>query len=565
MPYLQRRVQQLIEDLKSGRLKPLPQPARALQEQVDKLEFGDQGELRLSSVSPELRGMARAYDLAHRAMEPEPQRAPTAERVIGNTEAFALTRQLFNHLGEFFTSVTGTTAANFKSNAGSFPAAVRALGHRMRASRSESQRVEKAFADGTNKLMKFYDEHGASLFQAGKTFPGLKMVLGGQQSFEEHSLAAARSMLLYTDTLLIPDPVYRWLEIEREDEAFRFPRMLEDAHNLLALEPLITKNLPYSALIVFPSWEGRLDRYDVATQDAQELMMVSLFGRYLSAKFDDITEIFDYARSHPDAIIESIIANRLLIAPNGTGDENWEEALVLIRQAHADSRSEKFREMMDKASDAQLAVLTIMERLAPQYHMSENATEMKASPLMSLPVHWHYFKLLADANGGTLVDEGVLSAQAIAVAKGILAEDNQWLGNVPIPALAELRIRGENERFRKKLDDCIKELGAAKEADLENAATTVGRALQHLLVTHNNEVRAIAEKYEKIYAPQAIVSWITLSAALTPFFPALVPSVALGLVATYLGAKTSERMERHRLGQTLTGVLAASARRAANK
>ena len=39
--------------------------------------------------------------------------------------------------------------------------------------------------------MKFYDEHGENLFQAGKTFPGLKMVLGGQQSFAKHSLAAA--------------------------------------------------------------------------------------------------------------------------------------------------------------------------------------------------------------------------------------------------------------------------------------------------------------------------------------------------------------------------------------
>jgi hypothetical protein len=47
----------------------------------------------------------------------------------------------------------------------------------------------------------------------------MKLVLGGSSRFLESQLNAVRQLLLYADTVLIPDPILPWIEVDRSEES----------------------------------------------------------------------------------------------------------------------------------------------------------------------------------------------------------------------------------------------------------------------------------------------------------------------------------------------------------
>ncbi|MFC8311973.1 hypothetical protein ACFUJV_35970, partial [Streptomyces olivaceus] len=57
-------------------------------------------------------------------------------------------------------------------------------------------------------LEQFYRENSASMFRAGKSLGGIKVVSGGQRRYGPSALSATRIAGLYCDTQLIPDPVW---------------------------------------------------------------------------------------------------------------------------------------------------------------------------------------------------------------------------------------------------------------------------------------------------------------------------------------------------------------------
>src|SRR5262249_776496 len=150
---------------------------------------------------------------------------------------------------------------------------------------------------------------------------------------------AVRSMTLYADTLLIPDPVLPWLEKERREERFPLVAPLEAAFLLLHLRPLIDADLPYPAILVFPSWEKTLESKDEATQDGIGRLFLDFFSYYLATRFEDESEIFEFARSQPNEFMRAVAEDELFIAPGGDGTEDIAEAVRLYREHHSHMRS----------------------------------------------------------------------------------------------------------------------------------------------------------------------------------------------------------------------------------
>lgn len=233
----------------------------------------------------------------------------------------------------------------------------------------------------------------------------------------------------------------------------------------------------------------------------------------------------------------------------------------MTRDFYRKFRSKDLLAQLEGASDTNIALLTILERIAPQYHHEENAAEFGASPVMSLPVHWHYSNLLRKAREAGLMGEKILSDDHAPLLQALGASEHRWLGNVPIAALVEVRRNGENADFRARLGVLTKELYDADEATLDTAINKVGRALTELLVEHDRKVETLIATYQTQYMPQAVGAWVTLCASWMPLFPSLAPPAALGFAAAYAGTKAAETLERRRLSRILTGVLAAFARK----
>ena len=190
----------------------------------------------------------------------KPKQPPVSAKALADGH-----REYFAHLDEVFVAFTGSNPAKFADvhEGRDFGVALRALG---RSFTENSQLARQRNADGMAALEKFkthLGETNMARVRGSRALPGSKLsVLGGTQQFTGPALAANASMLLYTDTVLIPDPVLPWLEINQSEERFQLTSMLEQVFYLSRLRPLVDAELPYPAIAVFPSFEKSLEDRD---------------------------------------------------------------------------------------------------------------------------------------------------------------------------------------------------------------------------------------------------------------------------------------------------------------
>lgn len=564
MAYLAKRVARFVDDIRRGRLKLdyLPAQQRAeIEVEIGAVRLLADGTADLSTCSPHLRSIARAYSAASHHLE---EKATSAPRPTGTTafreaSVSELNRDLFLHFREIFEGFTGASVDDFVPAGSEFGEAIRALGERLKANRGFA--VER-FGKGQQAiaaLQSHYSRAENVRLLAARDAGGMKFVLGGgSSSFSQSSVAATRSMLLYCDAVLIPDPVLPWLEVARSEERFANVRMLENIFSILKLAPLIDAELPEVPIIVFPSWEKSLEERDEATRDGQELMALRFFSHFCDAKFEDLREVMAYATTEGESLLATVEKHSLYVAAGGKPGERLGDAIRRQRAEYERYRQGEHLELLRAASDAELVATGILERLAPQFHATDNAESLRASPLFSLPVQWHYFRLLQRASG----IEPEVSSSAANTAAALTQDSLKWLGNVPVPDLIELRKRMENGHFRSKIGEYVAVLGDAASADGPRVAREVERGISALLVEHQNEVRRIAEEYERKHTTTMVAGWLTLAASfatMLPFEPALVTGAgALGLLAKYLGDKGSEVAHHRQHRRTLLGALAAA-------
>ena len=469
-------------------------------------------------------------------------------------------RELFSILEEFFQRATGTTVLKF-AEVDEFPAAVRKNAYQMAACAADQIAAGRPqpYQWVTETLRNFYAKYHSRIYKDIKSLGGAKLVLGGSSRFTPSHLAATRKMLLYADTVLIPDPVLPWIETERSEEAFRLPQLLQQTFMLLHLKPLVDAHLPYPAIVVFPSWEKSLEEQDEETQAGLQAIATDFFSFYLDKPFGTFQEVASYARNHESDFLNTVDTNHLFIAAGGELGESLTDGLKRFKAEDATWMASSFQERRSKMSDSLYVLEGIVRRLTPQYHLLENASELVAQPMLAVEQPWHYYSLCAKMYSGKLEQNNLLEPSTVSTLRALQHSNLHWLGNVPIDALAELRKNNENETFRRQLEGYTKIL---HEADLDNinrVAAEVGHGLSALLVSHQKEIQAIESKYNLLYAQSAVGGWVTLAAMLSPALAPFVASLSVSALAIKYGTdKLSEVSERKKAAKSLMGVLAST-------
>lgn len=461
-------------------------------------------------------------------------------------------REFFEILDDFFQDATGERPQEF-AEIEKFGEAIHDKGQRF------APRVIPAFTRAVERLKKFYSEGKSTTFEQARAQGGMKLVLGGGSRFTSSHLASVRKMALYADTILVPDPVLPWLEVERTEEKFRHINLLQAAFYLLRLKPLVDADLAYPAVMVFQSWEKSLEKNDSITKQGIEGLILGFFSQFMSRPFANAQELLDFVRSSGPEFLREVECRQLFIAPNGNIGEPLSKAIPRYKSEIRTWRSEEMNRELSKYSDAELVWLGICERVSPQYHLLENAEGLDAQPMLCLQPHWHYYNLCAEMFEGRLVSENLLSPETVSSLRALSHPSMNWLGNVPVDAIAELREKNENEEFRKRLSNYTSALHSAFLNDIDKVAREVSRGIATLISDHRNEVRRIEEKYRPKYTKTAVVAWTTLAATFAPALAPFLASVApLALAGKYVFDKLEERTERRQASKSLTGILAAA-------
>jgi hypothetical protein len=283
-------------------------------------------------------------------------------------ELVAHQRNLFAVLEEFFERAVGTSPKKF-APLSRFSQQVKTLGPR-------AIDVQKAFQWAEPELNRIYKTFEP--YQHAAKLGGIKAVMGGGAHFRSTQLAAAKRMVLYTDTVLIPDPIFALIEVDRPEEQFRSLRMLEEMFFLLRLKPLVDADLGIPPVVVFPSFDRFLQQHDQTSQEKLSEFIGGTLGVLLNLPLTCIDDATAFASAHPEEFLEAVRVKHLLVAPGGPIGEPLDRALRRYLREIAEWRTPEYMSLMSSLSDAQKVCNALMERLEPQFHLIENAIDMRA-------------------------------------------------------------------------------------------------------------------------------------------------------------------------------------------
>lgn len=461
-------------------------------------------------------------------------------------------RKFFSRLDEFFVRATGKPATGF-STIDSFADVIHSSAHEI------APRGEAAFIWLKEQLRDLYEQDAGEAFRLAKQLGGMKLVLGGGSRFLGSQLSSVATSILYSDTVFIPDPVMPWIERERTEERFRNVSLLQNIHALLHLKPLVDANLEYPAVLVFPSMGKTLEEKNEYTKDAISHLVANVFSNYLDESLETFEEVANYANLNPKKFLTTVDVNHLFVAPGGPVGEPLVSALRRYQKEMDIWRSQEWLESFAKLPTSLRVLNGVCERLAPQYHLLENAEELGCHPLMCLDQHAHYYKLIAATNNARLEKLGMLDPRTKVLVDALSSRRLSWLGDLSVETLTRLREDNENVGFRKRLHDAIGKLHESMLTDIDKVAAEVCQEIAIAIADHEKQQKNIQEKYNRIHGQTAAIAvaaaGVTLFPALAPFLAAAAP---FALITKYGHDKVSEFAEKQVLTKSLVGVLASA-------
>ncbi len=462
-------------------------------------------------------------------------------------ELIAHQRNLFAVLEELFERATGTSPKKF--------APLSQFTEKVRSLSSRATDVQKAFEWAEPELNRVY--RTVEPYQHAAELGGIKAVMGGGAHFRTTQFAAAKRMVLYTDSVLIPDPIFALIEAERPEERFRSVRILEEMFFILRLKPLVDADLGIPPVLVFPSFDRFLQQHDQTSREKLTEFVGGTLGVLLNLPLTCIEDAVAFATAHPEEFLDAVRVKQLLVAPGGPIGEPLDEALRRYISEIGEWRTPSYMSFMSSLSDAQKVCNALLERLEPQFHLIENSIAMRAQPLLSVEQQAYYFKLCAAACSDSLERRLTISATTRAMIDALATQQFEWLSNATIEALVEMRLNNENEHFRKRLAESTSILRDADFEDIDRVAAEVASGIGGLLNDYRSEAKRLDEKYRRKYSGLAGASWLSLGAFLIPYLAPLVAAVpGLTLAGKYAMTKIEETGERKDLANSLIGILA---------
>jgi hypothetical protein len=552
------KISDVVDALQNGSLN-IGAAQQAWAKRLLALPRGITGLLDISSLSNHDIAIANSVVIALRSFKQE-QQERSRPALFDMKDAQC---ELFRLFEKLFIGLTGVQS-------GVIEAEVEVKGQMLTHLRSRGDRFRQEVQPILEELRDFYAQYATLMFRAAKGFGGVKVVIGGQRAFRSSELASTRIAGLYCDTQLIPDPIYPFFASDLWLNAKHLQLAITLLH-VLALRPLVDARLNEPPILIFPSFEQGLERNDVVTQAGIASLAVRVVGPACDASLQSGEELREFARSHEKQFLESVFRDRLFVPPGVDPQKilTPQEGVSTYLSSLEGIRDRKILETMKKARPGALILNGLLERLAPQYHLLENADELSAQPMLTQQVHWHYFELCAAAGAKELVNERIISKDSFDVLRAMQDNSLAWLTKIPVEGLVELRRNREHAELREQLKKFTSQLMSAGPAELEGVTREVRHGLEAMIQTQQKAIQGIERKYStnkwKVVAGAALggatmagMSFLPALAVVAGISAPVVAAVGAfgGGALAYTKELVGETVEKNQARKSLLGVLA---------
>ncbi|RPA22390.1 hypothetical protein EGC77_22390 [Shewanella psychromarinicola] len=463
----------------------------------------------------------------------------------------------FEILTEFFVNVTGSLPRDF-SSIEDFSDSVKRMAGVVVKSTQKTEKFIASYSILEEKLLKLYKDEGGIAFRSAKKIDACKINLGGGSRFLQTHLNATRRSLLYSDTVLIPDPIMPWLEKRRDEEKFNLVRILEMAFFILHLSDLIGSEFDIPPFFVFPSFEKSLEEHDPQTQENTIQLITDVFSHYVDSGIKHPKNIMEFATKYPEKYLQQIEKNNLFVSPGSEPGETIKYEIENYKAEMRQWRSEEWCNNLFKNGDISIITNAIFERVSPNFHLLENADELRSHPFLCISAQAHYYQLIAKMKNAKASEKASFDPSTTAILQSLNSQRLDYLANINDAQLIEIRKTNENVEFRRELRDLVNSLPETKLEDLGYVASEVCSHVERAVSKHEKQVSAFKDKYAAKHKYTALIAGgtlgVTMLPVLAPFLGALLP-IGAAAAGKYVSDKLDEKAEGKGFSHSMMGVI----------
>jgi hypothetical protein len=332
----------------------------------------------------------------------------------------------------------------------------------------------------------------------------LKGVFGGDL-FPAHDENIASKCGIYTDTIILPDPFMRSLDLfERWEPDQKAYYLIKHALNLLQYKDLACADVDPPIVVVIPDYTAleRSEKEFIAHLGESDALIHA--GKVFGRNFESIDDLMEYSSSLDtlDKLIPEISdGSRILFDTEWKGD---------IKEQIARAMEGQHAQLLGTNNPGVIVASQTFGRMSVSNELLIKAGRLRGTPIIDAPTSWQYlaWKIEYDAEHKER-DEDVKDLHVLRGLQSLSENEMEWLGKVPPDALLEMRKIGALDEIRNILGKGIDELTQANPVNFHRTSDQVFDNIHAAFDQHKQSIDELKSKQWK-FAGSDIGSWFVV-------------------------------------------------------
>lgn len=332
----------------------------------------------------------------------------------------------------------------------------------------------------------------------------LKGVFGGDL-FPAHNENIASKCGIYTDTIILPDPFMRSLDLfERWEPDKKAYYLIKHALNLLQYKELACAEVDPPIVVVIPDYTAleKSEKDFIAHLGASDALIHA--GKVFGRTFESIDDLMEYSGTLDtlEKLVPEIAdTSRILFDTEWKGD---------AKEQIARAMTDQYAQLLGTDNPGLIVASQAFGRMSTSNELLIKAGRMRGTPVIDAPTSWQYFawKIEYDAEHKER-DEDVKDLHVLRGLQSLSENEMEWLGRVPTDALLEIRKIGALDEIRNILGKGIDELTKASPANFHRTSDQVFDNIHAAFDQHKKSVNELKSKKWK-FAGSDIGSWFVV-------------------------------------------------------
>jgi hypothetical protein len=409
----------------------------------------------------------------------------------------------------------------------------------------------------------FWESNSEAVNAELKRLPGLKARFGGDFG-PKASDAVFQRTGLYFDTIVVPDPMLRIAKTPEGLFKMRDYYFIKyGIEQILAKEVYLADVYPPIAVLVADPELSQPNQGFNGLASLAEVDCIALTNELYGERLDDFGEVqsfFSHFGSLREAV-EEITQPHLFYWDEYTPLDPVLQMEAFVHGANIDWN---LRALPDEFQGPEYLPFVFLGRMMQINDVLHRSRSQNAHPLVAAPVSFHWLTWKIRANQSLIAkDLGFASDIELGLTNSLLSQNLEWLSNVPLEGLIELRKKGLLTELRALISRELESLTGVDLSNLEAIISQVDYNLSSALRQHQEQVKKLDEEYRMELAVKGPTFLLSIAAALQPSLLPLAPdwaktlSVIVGTtsLSSVVQATVKYFKERNALGKTPVGLL----------